>query len=403
MSFGKSVVDGLKRGSYLLRAAGWATLLGVIETLSSKRGRRVLGVVAIAGVSVWFVMTKPIQSIEPGEMAIRVNRLTGSVSEMHEGWAWRLPGLHRLRYFPLKDQTYRPGKAALANGDAPYQSLEGLSIGVEVTVRYALAPESVKSVALKLPDDLDASLIEPMVDGVLHRTFAQHTVREIFSSDRSKIEAVIRSELTDLLSDDGILIRDVFLGNVDLPEDYKRGLEGLLSEELNSEKMKYTLELRQKQVLEAALQADAEKVRRETAAEAAGQEQLIAARARAEAMQHIIPLKQQEIKQRSLEADASKVQRIKMAEANATARRIESRGEADSRRTLAEAEAYRLEITGKANSENMARDSALIAKNPLLIQKTLADKLGDNIQVIIAPPNTNGFIADGLLGATGTR
>ena len=41
-----------------------------------------------------------------------------------------------------------------------------------------------------------------------------------------------------------------------------------------------------------------------------------------------------------------------------------------------------------------------MAKNPLLIQKTLADKLGDKIQVIIAPPNTNGFIAGGLLGGT---
>ena len=35
----------------------------------------------------------------------------------------------------------------------------------------------------------------------------------------------------------------------------------------------------------------------------------------------------------------------------------------------------------------------LIAKNPLLIQKTLADKLSDKIQVIIAPPQAGGFFA----------
>ena len=49
-------------------------------------------------------------------------------------------------------------------------------------------------------------------------------------------------------------------------------------------------------------------------------------------------------------------------------------GEADSRRKLAEAEAYRVEVVGKASSEQLARDSALITQNPLLIQKTLADK-----------------------------
>jgi hypothetical protein len=46
----------------------------------------------------------------------------------------------------------------------------------------------------------------------------------------------------------------------------------------------------------------------------------------------------------------------------------------------------------------MAREAALLAKNPLLIQKTLADKLSDKISVIIAPPNAGGFIAGNLLG-----
>ena len=41
----------------------------------------------------------------------------------------------------------------------------------------------------------------------------------------------------------------------------------------------------------------------------------------------------------------------------------------------------------------MAREGALITRHPLLIQKTLADKLSDKIQVIIAPPPANGVIA----------
>ena len=74
-------------------------------------------------------------------------------------------------------------------------------------------------------------------------------------------------------------------------------------------------------------------------------------------------------------------------------------GEADSRRKLAEADAFRIDATGKAQSAQLERDSALIAKNPLLIQKTLADKLSDKIQVIIAPPQAGGFFAGGLIGA----
>jgi len=56
---------------------------------------------------------------------------------------------------------------------------------------------------------------------------------------------------------------------------------------------------------------------------------------------------------------------------------------------------------GKVNAEQMAREGTLVTRYPLLIQKTLADKLSDKIQVIIAPPPTNGdFIGAALLGGS---
>jgi uncharacterized membrane protein YqiK len=165
--------------------------------------------------------------------------------------------------------------------------------------------------------------------------------------------------------------------------------------------MRFTLEIKEKQVKETSLQADAEKVRREKAAEAAAREQVIAAKAQEEAMKHVLPFKQKQIEQRQFEAEAAKVAQVKQAEGAATARRIEAAGEAESRQKLAEAEAYRLDRIGKATAEQMAREGALISKHPLLIQKTLADKLSDKVSVIIAPPPTNGeFIGASLLGKT---
>ena len=196
-------------------------------------------------------------------------------------------------------------------------------------------------------------------------------------------------------------MRSLYLGHVDLPAQYRAGLEGMLAEELATEKMRYTLQLKEKQVKETALEGDAAKVQREKAAEAAASEEIIAAKAREEAMKHVLPLKEKEIEQRRLEAEARKVQRMKDAEGEAEARKIETVAEADSRRKLSDADAYRIEVTGKANAAQMERDSALIAKNPLLIQKTLADKLSDKIQVIVAPPSAGGFFAGGLLGMQG--
>jgi regulator of protease activity HflC (stomatin/prohibitin superfamily) len=126
---------------------------------------------------------------------------------------------------------------------------------------------------------------------------------------------------------------------------------------------------------------------------------VIAAKAQDEAMKHVIPFKQRQIEQRTLEAEADKVSRIRTAEGSAQARKIEATGEAEARQKLADAEVYRLEKVGKANAEQMAREGALVTAHPLLIQKTLADKLSDKIQVIIAPaPSDNSFIGAALVG-----
>ena len=359
------------------------------------RARRSLIALAVAGLGGYALYSHPpMQSVERGEVAVRINQLTGGSSELREGAVLVIPGLHELRRFPLRDQVYRP------EGDgAPFQSVEGLSLGVDITVRYALDPARIALVARTLPDDIGGQVVEPAVQGVLYKTFSRYTVREIFSSKRQEIRDAIESEVRAALDKDGIKLQAVLIGRVDLPADYRAGMDRLLAEELSSEKMRYTLELKEKQVKQSDLEAEAEKVRREKAAEAAGQEQIIAAKAQAEAMKHILPFKQKQIEQRGLEAEAEKIARIKNAEAAAQARQIEAQGEAESRRKLADAEAYRQERLGKIASEQLARDGALIQKNPLLIQKTMADKLSDKVQVIIAPPPSDGgFIGNTLLG-----
>jgi hypothetical protein len=81
--------------------------------------------------------------------------------------------------------------------------------------------------------------------------------------------------------------------------------------------MRYTLEIADKKVKETELTAAADKVRRETAAEAAGREQIIAAKAQEEAMKHVLPFKQKQIEQRALEAQADSAARVQQAEGSA--------------------------------------------------------------------------------------
>ena len=365
--------------------------------LASARGT--LALVALIGLAGYVLYRNPpIRNVRPGEAGVRENRLTGEITQWRDGSVLIVPLVHELRLVSLRDRAFRPVRMAKANGPAPLQSLEGLSLGVDFSVRYAVDPARLREIAGRLPEDIDADVVDPAVSGVVYKVFARYTVREIFSTKRAEIQQAVEKELGARLAADGIVLRDVLIGKVDLPEDYRRGMDQLLAEELASEKMRYTLDLKDKRVKEVALEGEAEKTRREKLAEASAREQVIAAKAQEEAMKHVLPFKQRQIEQRKLEAEAEKQTRIRGAEATAQARRIEAGGESDARQKLADAEAYRVERVGKVSAEQMAREGVVVTAHPLLIQKTLAEKLSDRVQVIIAPPSSDGIITAVLNG-----
>ena len=132
-----------------------------------------------------------------------------------------------------------PAQTGRADRPAPLQSVEGLSLGVDLTVRYALDPRAGRRARRRnLPDDLDAEVVEPAVQGVIYKVFARYTVREIFSTKRARDPAGDRGRAEAASwPPTASCCASVQIGKVDLPADYRRGMEGLLAEELETEKM----------------------------------------------------------------------------------------------------------------------------------------------------------------------
>jgi regulator of protease activity HflC (stomatin/prohibitin superfamily) len=393
----RAVIDPLAR-------LGPVLVLAVSALIAAISGRRISLIIGglLAVFAYWLYSHPPFATARRDEILVRANVFDGSVNAYTAGSVLVLPGVHQVRLYSTRDQMYRPIDSASATGSAPFQSNEGLSIGVDLTVRWAIDRRRIAQMSKEYPEDINADLVRPALEGIVYPLFARYSVREIFSRQRSEIQQEITAKLRPKLAAMGLLLRGVDMGKVDLPQDFRAGMEKLLAEELETEKIHYTLQLKEGQVKQTQLEAEAEKVRRQEAAEAAAQEQVIAARAQEETMQHVLPFKQKQIEQRRLEAEADKVARIRTAEGAAEARRIEAKGEADSRQKLADAEAYRLDLVGKTNAGQMEREGALITRFPLLIQKTLADKLSDKVQVIIAPtPAAGRFIGSNLIGGQG--
>jgi regulator of protease activity HflC (stomatin/prohibitin superfamily) len=182
----------------------WAVLLPSARTV---RWLATGAVVVAAGLVV--MRNPPVQHLAQGELGVRLNQFTGDVSLWRDGSVWVVPGLHTVRVFSLRDQSYRPEAMRQANGSAPLQSVEGLSLGLDLNVRYALDPASPAVKAGNLPADIGSDIVEPAVQGLVYKVFARYTVREIFSSKRAEIAQIMETELRTRLAADGVTLRSI--------------------------------------------------------------------------------------------------------------------------------------------------------------------------------------------------
>jgi hypothetical protein len=131
-------------------------------------------------------------------------------------------------------------------------------------------------------------------------------------------------------------------------------------------------------------------------AEGAGQVRVLQAKSEADAMQFTLPLKQKQIEQSRLEAEAQKETTVKNAEAQAQAKLIDSKAELERRSLLADAEAGRIRKVALADAERMKSEASLLKENPLLINKIVAERMSDKLQIMMVPSDAKIFFNDVL-------
>jgi hypothetical protein len=181
----------------------------------------------------------------------------------------------------------------------------------------------------------------------------------------------------------GIVVKEVMLRDIELPQEYAKGLESLLLKEQEDDRMGVETEIHQKQVKIA--DADATKVQQVKAAEGQAVVCVLQAKSESDAVQYTLPLKQKQIEQSKLEAEARKEATVKNAEAAGGAKLVDSKAEGERRKLLAQAEAERIRLTASATAERMASEAAILKQNPQLINKIVAERLSDKLQIMMVP------------------
>jgi regulator of protease activity HflC (stomatin/prohibitin superfamily) len=341
--------------------------------------------------------------VPSGSAGVRVNQFVGTrPATLYPGVHFILPLIETMETYSVRDEVFattlvEDPKKSKGEGTLRVQTREGLTVGMAVAVRYRLDASKLAYIHSNLPQPIEEEMIAPAVSSIFRDLAPTYIVREMFSTKRDEVRQAAATRIAAKLGADGIVVKEVILRDIQLPADYAKGLEGLLLKEQENERLSVELEVKQKMVRQAELEAEAQKAREVKAAEGQAQIVVIQAKAQADAMQHTLPLKEKQIQQSKLEAEARKESTVKNAEAMAEAKVIDSKAELEKRKLLNQADEDRIRRLASADSERMKLEAGVLKENPLLIQKIIAEKLSDKVQIMMVPNDGKFFFANDVL------
>src|SRR5215813_12049069 len=336
--------------------------------------------------------------VPDGHAGVRISQIWGArPGTLYPGVHIISPLIDSVALYDTREQVYTTAAVESPKNTSEVltvQAREGLNIGLAVSVRYRLDPSRLTYIHANLPQPVGAEVVAPTVATIYRQLAPNYVTREIFAAKREDLRTTAANAITTRLGSDGIVVREVLLRDLKLPDEYAQGLEGLLLKEQQNEQLGTDQEIKQKQVKIAELEAEAKKAREVKQAEAQAQVRVLQAKAESDAMQYTLPLKQKQIEQTKLEAQARKEATLQNADAAAQAKIIDSKAEVERQRNLAEAEANRIRVTAAADSERMKYEAAVLKSNPMLIQKIIAERLSDKLQIMMVPVDGKNFFAN---------
>ena len=206
---------------------------------------------ALAGI-LPVLLAVSIAVVPDGFAGIRVSQLFGvRPATLYPGVHFLTPFIDDVALYDTREQVYSTATSSSAHvgavsaplppGSQPttsvtknadevltVQSREGLNIGLAVSVRYRLDPSRLASIHQNLPPPVGEQVVGPVVSSTYRQLAPNYMTREIFALKREELRTTAAEAIKTRLGSDGILVREVLLRDVRLPDEYAKGLEGLL-------------------------------------------------------------------------------------------------------------------------------------------------------------------------------
>jgi len=285
-----------------LATLAWVATLGLIAVgiIRSSRGKgfksitRIVIVVGILAI-VLTTLGAGMVFIQPDERGVVISAISpqGYRSDVLEpGLRWVIPFAENVVTYTISRQTYTmsiaPSEGAREGDDSVAgRTSDGQVVLIDASVIYAVDPDQVIDVHILWRDRYQEDLVRPLSRGIIRDQASQYRIDEINSEQRFELVTQIVAELSAKLQENGLVLIDFVLRNVQFSDEYAASVEQKQIAEQQAQQAVFVVEQRRqeaeqaRQVAQGAADADV------IAAEGRAEARIIEAEAEAEALELI--------------------------------------------------------------------------------------------------------------------
>ena len=140
---------------------------------------------------------------------------------------------------------------------------EGLNVVLDMTVLFKLREDSAPTLFRELGVNYTETIIRPETRSIIREVVAQYDAKSLYSEKRGEAVEAIKNGLKGKIEPRGIIVEEVLLRNVKLPDRVAKSIEEKLQAEQETARYDFVLEKEKKESerkrIEAQGQRDAQK------------------------------------------------------------------------------------------------------------------------------------------------
>lgn len=183
--------------------------------------------------------------VPPGSIGIVVT--FGKVESFSAGLHAKLPWISSLELISAKTQLLEE------KNQTPTK--EGLSVELDTAILFRLNPSMAGELYAKVGVNYVTTLIEPEAASTIRGLTSESQAKALYTSGRNKIQTAVKEELEARLGPHGIVIIDVLLKGIILPEQLMQSIEAKAKAEQDAARMEFVLKKEQKEAERKSIEA----------------------------------------------------------------------------------------------------------------------------------------------------